>query len=332
MIHLFRRSVKGILKMKGVMEMTLALALNRFFNDRATYCKMVTLQNYRVWLSVFTEYMELAKAADAALIEMGEITREDIKAYNVYLRERYAFDAHPNNPVSPRKISKTSVRTYMVAVRALYTFLYKEGYLETNPMQGYRMIRKEKHEQEVLTAAEVRRIDNSFDLREEIGLRNWLIVHLMLDAGLRRGEVSHLQVQDIDLQKNIIYVRGAKGDKDRMVLLPGRIRDKLCCYRSDRAADGALLLCRGGRPLTQDTIKNLFNRLKYATGIERLHPHLLRHTFATSFIYYGGQAYDLMFFLGHSSLGTTQGYVNLSAACRLLRLEIYKIDEVFFQR
>ncbi len=313
--------------------MTLSLALDKFFNDRATYCKEVTSQNYRVWLARFVDYMEWMKNAEAALIEMEEITREDIKAYNVYLRERYAFDAHPTNPVSSRKISKTSVRTYMVAVRALYTFLYKEGFLETNPMQGYRMIRKEKHEQEVLTAAEVRRIDNSFDLREEIGLRNWLIVHLMLDAGLRRGEVSRLQVQDIDLRKNIIYVRGAKGDKDRMVLLPAGIREKLCRYHSDRTAgEGALLLCRGGRPLTQDTIKNLFNRLKHATGIERLHPHLLRHTFATSFIYYGGQAYDLMFFLGHSSLGTTQGYVNLSAACRLLRLEIYKIDEVFFQR
>ncbi len=312
--------------------MTLSLALDKFFNDRATYCKEVTSQNYRVWLAGFVDYIELKKKSEAALIEMEEITREDIKAYNVYLRERYAFDAHPNNPVSPRKISKTSVRTYMVAVRALYTFLYKEGYLETNPMQGYRMIRKEKHEQEVLTADEVQRIEYAFDMGEEIGLRNWLIVHLMLDAGLRRGEVSRLQVQDIDLQKNIIYVRGAKGDKDRMVLLPSSIREKLCRYRFGRAEEGALLLCRDGRPLTQDTIKNLFNRLKHATGIERLHPHLLRHTFATSFIYYGGQAYDLMFFLGHSSLGTTQGYVNLSAACRLLRLEIYKIDEVFFQR
>lgn len=307
-------------------------ALDKFFADRATYCKGITLQNYRVWLSGFVDYIELTKGAEAALIEMEEITREDIKSYNVYLRERYAFDAHPNNPVSSRKISKTSVRTYMVAVRALFTFLQRDGYIEKNLMQGYRMIRKEKHEQEVLTAEEVRRMDNSFDLREEIGLRNWLIVHLMLDAGLRRGEVSRLQAEDVDLQKNIIYVRGAKGDKDRMVLLPSGIREKLCWYRSGRAAAGALLLCRGGRPLTPDTIKNLFNRLKRATGIARLHPHLLRHTFATSFIYYGGQAYDLMFFMGHSSFGTTQSYVNLSAACKLLKLDIYKIDEVFFRK
>lgn len=312
--------------------MTLALALDKFYNDRATYCKGVTLQNYRVWLAGFVNYMELTKKSEAVLIKMEEITREDIKAYNVYLRGRYAFDAHPTNPVSSQKISKTSVRTYMVAVRALYTFLCQEGYLETNPMQDYRMIRKEKHEQEVLTAEEVQRMDNSFDLRKEIGLRNWLIVHLMLDAGLRRGEVSRLQVRDIDLCKNIIYVRGAKGDKDRMVLLPSSIRESLCKYRSGRAEEGALLRCRDGRPLTQDTIKNLFNRLKRATGIARLHPHLLRHTFATSFVYYGGQAYDLMFFLGHSSLGTTQGYVNLSAACRLLKLDIYRIDDVFFRK
>lgn len=314
-------------------QITLSHALDLFYADRATYCKEVTLQNYKTWLASFVNYMELAKDAEAATLDFDEITLDDVKTYNIYLRERCAFDSHPNNPVSAKKISKTSVRTYMTAVRALYNFLQHAGYTEKNIMENYRMIRREKHEQEVLTRHEVELIDGCFAAEGELELRNWLIIHLMLDAGLRRSEVINLQTGDIDQQKNIIIIRNAKGDKDRMVLLPPSIRDRLRRYRPDRhSAVEALLLCRGGRPLTPDTIKNLFNRLKKATGIKRLHPHLLRHTFATSFIYYGGQAYDLMFFMGHSSFNTTQIYVNLSAACKLLKLDIYKIDDVFLQK
>ena len=319
--------------MKGVMGMTLALALEKFFSDRATYCKAVTLQNYRVWLSFFCSYMEVRKGVSAPDLPLDEITLDDIKAYNIYLRDRHAYNAHPVTPTSARPISKTSVRTYMAALRAFYTFLWRDGYIEKNLMQGYRMIRKEKHKQEVLTVSEVKTIDNSIDLMNEIGLRNWLIVHLMLDAGLRRSEVVGLQCGDIDMNKGIIFIRGAKGDQDRMVLLPPCIQEQLCRYHPKRCnPDGALLLCRDGRPLTLETVKNMFNRLKKAAGIARLHPHLLRHTFATSFIYYGGRSYDLMFWLGHSSLNTTQVYVNLSAACRLLKLDIYKIDDVFLQK
>ena len=313
--------------------MTLSLALDKFFGDRATYCKEITQQNYRVWLLPFVEYMELTKGTGADMLDLAAVSLDDIKAYNVHLRGRHAYDTHPNNPVSENRISKTSVRTYMAAVRALYTFLWREGYIERNPMQGYRMIRREKHDQEVLTNAEAHRIDSSIDCTAETGLRNWLIVHLMLDAGLRRGEVVGLRCGDIDFEKGIIFVRGAKGDKDRMVLLPHCIRGRLALYHPERSdPHGSLLVCRGGKPLTLETVKDMFNRLKKATGITRLHPHLLRHTFATSFIYYGGRSYDLMFFLGHASLNTTQVYVNLSAACRLLKLDIYKIDDVFLQK
>lgn len=315
------------------MVMTLSLALERFLADRATYCKAVTLQNYRVWLSVFVDYMEARRHCPASQITLPSVTLDDIRAYNVHLRERHAHGFHPGSPVSPRCISKTSVRTYMAAVRALYIFLWQDGHIAVNPMQGYRMVRKEKHGQEVLTNGEARKIDSCFDLGDEVGLRNWLIIHLMLDAGLRRGEVVSLQCGDIDMDKNIIFIRGGKGDKDRMVLLPPNIRRQLPHYQPERHdPGGALFLCRGGRPLTPETVKDMFGRLKKATGITRLHPHLLRHTFATSFIYYGGRSYDLMFFMGHSSLNTTQVYVNLSAACKLLRLDIYKIDDIFLQK
>lgn len=313
--------------------MTLSLALEKFFADRATYCKGVTIQNYRVWLSVFVEYMESVRHCPASRIDFASVTLDDIKAYNVHLRERYAYGSHPNNPASPRRISKTSVRTYMVAVRALYTFLWQDGHIGKNLMQGYRMIRKEKHGQEVLTNDEVKKVDGCLDLGDGVGLRNWLVVHLMLDAGLRRSEVVGLRCGDIDMDKGIIFIRGGKGDKNRMVLLPSCIRGRLPRYQPNRNdPDGALFLCRGGRPITLETIKDMFGRLKKAAGIPRLHPHLLRHTFATSFIYYGGRSYDLMFWLGHSSLNTTQIYVDLSAACKLLRLDIYKIDDVFLQK
>ena len=84
-------------------------------------------------------------------------------------------------------------------------------------------------------------------------------------------------------------------------------------------------------PITETSVKMVFARLKKRSGIDRLHPHLLRHTFATSFIIGGGNLEFLRMMLGHSDYATTKMYLHLAQQAKMLHSDIYRLDPVFFQ-
>jgi len=86
-----------------------------------------------------------------------------------------------------------------------------------------------------------------------------------------------------------------------------------------------------GKPITADAIRNVFCRAEKRTGIERLHPHLLRHTFATSFIIGGGSLELLRIYMGHSDIATTQQYMHVVNAIQFSD-NIYQLDDIFFKR
>ena len=101
-------------------------------------------------------------------------------------------------------------------------------------------------------------------------------------------------------------------------------------YRPDVQHD--YVLCNiGGSAVTPDAIKSVFGRIVKRTGIERLHPHLLRHTFATSFILGGGSVEMLRIYMGHSDINTTQNYMHIVNSIQFSQ-NVYKLDDIFFRR
>lgn len=86
-----------------------------------------------------------------------------------------------------------------------------------------------------------------------------------------------------------------------------------------------------GDPITDDAIKCFFQRLKNTSGVKRIYPHLLRHTFATSFILGGGSVEVLRIYMGHSSIETTQKYCHLANNMRFMK-NIYKLDDCFLKK
>ena len=85
-------------------------------------------------------------------------------------------------------------------------------------------------------------------------------------------------------------------------------------------------------PLTSNTVKMIFQDLKISTGIDRLHAHLLRHTFAISYLIGGGNLEFLRVFLGHYDYAATKTYVAMAAQMKLLGAPVYQLDPIFFQR
>lgn len=151
-----------------------------------------------------------------------------------------------------------------------------------------------------------------------MGLRNMCLIALMLDCGLRRNEALELEIDNIHITQGIIKVLG-KGQKERIVPIGLYTKKLLIKYLNGfrptpEYETKRLFLDRYMKPLTENGVKLLFNRIKAKTGITRLHPHILRHTFATKYIMNGGDIISLQQILGHTSLDMVKKYSHLASA------------------
>ncbi len=155
--------------------------------------------------------------------------------------------------------------------------------------------------------------------------RDYLLFHLMLDCGLRRGEVLGLEWGSIDFEGGLLYVERTKSAKPRLVPVPRWLLLRLAAYRES---------CDAARPfdMTENAVKQAFKKLKVRSGVVWVHPHLLRHTFGTSFIYYKmGDLYRLSLLMGHKDIVVTCNYLHLAMLYDLKKVDIYRLDDVFLQ-
>ena len=161
-------------------------------------------------------------------------------------------------------------------------------------------------------------------------------MHLMLDAGFRSNDVVTLRTSNISFANNYITIKG-KGSKFRTIFLCPKLKKLLLHYlikfRSYDQNEDIFFFAQVGsdKPINDNVIKQLFARIKKSSGIDRVHPHLLRHTFATSFIVGGGNMEYLRLMLGHSDYATTKMYLHLAQEVKMLHSDIYKLDPVFFK-
>lgn len=180
----------------------------------------------------------------------------------------------------------------------------------------------------------MKKIDACFDMCTQKGRRNYCIFHLMLDCGLRSQEVRHLRHEDIDRDRNIIHILNSKGCKSRITPVPDFLVREIDAYTKQYGRTSGFLFAslRTGKPLTKDALKHVFTKLKKESGIGRLHAHLLRHTFATSYLIGGGNLEFLRVFMGHGDYNVTKIYSQLAAESKMLGVDVYRLDPVFFRK
>lgn len=301
--------------------MTVAQAFDRFLSDRMVYCSPETIKTYSGHLKNFWIYLEEVYEIPIHEMDFEQFSKED----NIYS----GFIIH----MREKKVKNVTIRSYCRAVKAYLRFCYEQDYCR-DYLKGVKLPRDDSALKMPLYATEVEEIDKTFDRSTLKGKRNYAIVHLMLDVGLRSQEVRHLKTEHLDSLHNLVHVVDSKGNKSRIVLCPdfvfSAIGDYLCaCGRSSGAV---FLSLRSDSELKKNTLNLMFAELKKESGIKRLHPHLLRHTFATSYLVGGGNLEFLRVFMGHSDYTVTKGYSSLAAQCKMLGADIYKLDKIFFER
>lgn len=171
----------------------------------------------------------------------------------------------------------------------------------------------------------------------EMSLRNSCLIALMLDCGLRSNEVLSLDYDNIHISQSVIKVLG-KGQKERIVPL-GLYTKKLLLkylsgYRSAPEFDTKrLFISKDLKPMTESSIKMLFQRLRKRTKIDRIHPHILRHTFATKYLMNGGDVFSLQQILGHTSLDMVRKYSHLASAYMLnIHKKCSPLDNLYIKK
>jgi integrase/recombinase XerC len=215
-------------------------------------------------------------------------------------------------------LGKKSQGRALSAVRSLFRFACREGVLEANPAQGVKTPKAPKTLPRHLRPGEVERLIEAPQGEGPLVQRDRAILELLYAAGLRVSELVGLDWPDLDLSARVVRVMG-KGSKERMVPF-GRpaaeaLRQWLALWETVRAAgddDQPVFLNRRGTRLSDRDVRRIIDRWVDAAAVARgVHPHTLRHTFATHLLEGGADLRAIQELLGHSSLSTTQKYTHL---------------------
>ena len=221
--------------------------------------------------------------------------------------------------------AESSVKRATSAVRSFHRFLVADRVEEAYPAAEVRAPKQGEHLPDVLSVEQVfSLLDQPFP-DDAAGLRDRAILEVLYGCGLRVSELCGLDLLRVSLADGLVRVVG-KGSKERLVPLVGTAADTLAVYL-DRsrpllastasaagrkaASQGAVFLNRRGGRLTRQAVHGLCERWGRYAGIEGLHPHTLRHSFATHMLQGGADLRAVQEILGHADVATTQLYTHL---------------------
>ena len=262
-----------------------------------------TVSAYELDLRDYLAYVVSRGAAD-----IDGITREMLTDYLSDLAER--------------PYSASSRERHVAAIRGFHAFCVREGATESNPASGVPFPKQSQRLPEGISLDEVTQLLDQDFPDTPAGLRDKCILEVLYGCGLRVSELVGLDFDGLLTDEGLVRVRG-KGGKDRLVPIAGAALRALDEYleggrphlhtkknpsSQDRSA--IFLNARGGR-ITRRAVNDIVDSYGRAVGIEGLHPHTLRHSFATHMLAGGADLRSLQEMLGHSDISTTEVYTHV---------------------
>ena len=218
-------------------------------------------------------------------------------------------------------LSTVSINRKVSSLKAFYKFLLKTKQINASPLLKHKSLKTAKTLQIPFSEKEVASV--LLQMNNVVGfeeVRNKLIIDLFYTTGIRRAELIHLKVADVDVSKGLIKVLG-KRNKERLIPVLPILVDQFILYgkeRVDLEKDidlGYFFLTKKGVKLNESFVYRLINSY-FSTVSEKVKksPHILRHTFATHLLNNGADLNSVKELLGHSSLASTQVYTHNSLA------------------
>lgn len=213
-----------------------------------------------------------------------------------------------------KKLRPHSVRHVYRVLKALCAWLVKDDILDRDPMRKLTPPIVRDDRAKALTDEELRRLMEATQ-RGRMPERDFAILHILADTGMRAGELCALRDSDLDLSARTAIIAYGKGGKRRTVVFGADTARAIYRYlrqEQTRVTDHVFETERG-RPFTPSSLRQLVSRIGSAAGVQ-VHPHLFRHDAAVRMLRNGASAFHVQTLLGHSDIGTTQVYVRLAEA------------------
>ena len=216
-------------------------------------------------------------------------------------------------------IIKQSIARKLSAIRSFYRYLIREDVLKANPLEKASSPKLDRRLPSFLTTKEIILLLEAPDFFTPVGQRDRALLELLYASGLRVSEIASLNLGQIDFDTNEIRVRG-KGSKERMTLMGKPAAKALTTYITQgrpqllgEERNGAVFLNRDGGRLIERRVQKILEKYARRVGItKKVHPHILRHTFATHLLNGGADLRVVQELLGHANLSSTQIYTHVS--------------------
>lgn len=219
-------------------------------------------------------------------------------------------------------LTTSTICRRLVTIKTFYKYLVLEkivGEDETDMMESPKLW---KLLPDFLTLEEVEKIISYFHENDPLAIRNQAMIELMYSCGLRVSELLSLKIEDINTEKKLLLIKNSKGGKDRFVPYGNRASELITKYQNESRTTllktdpeiPYLFVSKNGLKLTRERIWTIIKTATKMCGIKKnVHPHTLRHSFATHLLFNGADLRVIQEMLGHADLATTQIYTHIDS-------------------
>ncbi len=246
--------------------------------------------------------------------EQKQLQLQDVEASDLreYLAARVEQD----------QLSSSSLQRHLTSIRQFMKWAEQGQYLAQNPSEDFKLKRQPRPLPGMVDIETVHQILDQAapekPLEQQLWLRDKAMLELLYSSGLRLAELQGLTIKDLDFNRQLLRITG-KGNKTRIVPFGSKAKDSLLewlkiyrIWQGSFNADSAVFISQRGHALTPRQIENRVKLQAQRAGVNvDLHPHLLRHCFASHMLSASGDLRSVQEMLGHSNLSTTQIYTHV---------------------
>lgn len=307
--------------------------LEELCNDFMDHCKLKglsikTMDSYEKTIKLFSKFLE----EDYQIIYAKDVEEKHIKNYIEFTTTRgkysYVSDARTTEINSPqnrkdfgKKVSPITINNYIRNLKVFFTYLVDNKILKVSPMTKIEFLKAKRKAKDEITNEDFNNIIKAIDITQFSGFRDYTIINLIFDTGMRLGETLGLKYEDIDLDRKTILIPAEinKGKKDRYVFFSNTMTSILRKWFQfkDRYVDTDvqnIFTSRHGTVVTVRQFEKNFRVYRDRAGVQKdITPHGLRNNFAKRCLMSGMDIYTLSRILGHSSVTVTEkAYLDLT--------------------
>ncbi|TBL17276.1 hypothetical protein EYB35_05225 [Bacillus paranthracis] len=256
--------------------------------------------------------------------KISEVTTYLIREYMVYMKEE-----HVNFKTGRPGLSTQTINARVRFLKTMYNLLYREEIIDSNPLEAIKFLKTEDTPFEPLTEDEMSRLFGVLDLKQFPQFRDFVIMNLLYDSGMRINEVIGLAVSEIDIKTKRIVLPASKEKTRRLRIIPLssctiKLLSELMNENKAYFENEYVFLNWYGEKMAEDTFRRNLKRYVTKAGITKhFSCHDFRRQFCTEFLANGGSVFSLQSIVGHSQISTTRKYVRFDEQMMKNQHELY---------